>query len=134
MRKKRVHAVGKRKRSVARAYAVQGSGKVIVNGKSINDYHPVIAKLLIREPLIIGNDIASKLDIKVVVKGGGIYGQASAARQAIAKCLVEASKPLKQRFLDYDRSLLVADTRRTEPHKPSRSKCGPRRHKQRSKR
>jgi len=83
---------------------------------------------------VLSEDTYKKLDISVNVKGGGMFGQAEAIRQAIAKMLVQYNKKLKQVFLDYDRTLLVADVRRTEPHKPSRSKKGPRRHKQRSKR
>ena len=62
--------------------------------------------------------------------------QADATRQAIAKGLVEYfdNKNLKDKYLEYDRNLLVYDSRRTEPHKPSRSSQGARRHKQRSKR
>jgi small subunit ribosomal protein S9 len=77
------------------------------------------------------------LDIDVSVRGGGICGQATAIREAIAKALVEYDKTLKEKFLDYDKTLLVADFRRTEPHHGSgrgASKRGSRRHKQRSKR
>ncbi|MFQ6020998.1 MAG: 30S ribosomal protein S9 [Candidatus Aenigmatarchaeota archaeon] len=124
---------GKRKKAVARAFAKPGKGNVYINTKSLETF-PEIPKLMIKEPLIIGEKVAKKLDINVNVNGGGIIGQASAARQAIAKILVEKDKTLKEKFLNYDRSLLIADVRRTEPHKPSRSKAGPRRHKQRSKR
>jgi small subunit ribosomal protein S9 len=69
------------------------------------------------------------------VKGGGTTGQVDAARQAIARGLVELlGGDLKQRYMAYDRNLLVFDPRRTEPHKPPRSSQGPRRYKQRSKR
>jgi PKD repeat protein len=47
-------------------------------------------------------ETAKSLDIAVDVKGGGIMGQASAARQAIAKALVEHNKKLKETFLNYD--------------------------------
>ncbi|MBN2202671.1 MAG: 30S ribosomal protein S9 [Candidatus Aenigmarchaeota archaeon] len=125
---------GKRKRAIARAFAKKGSGKILVNKKPLDIVMPEMARLLIKEPLIIGGDAASNLDIQVSVSGGGIFGQATAARQAIAKVLVGQDKKLKEKFLNYDRSLLIADSRRTEPHKPSRSSSGPRRHKQRSKR
>ena len=95
---------------------------------------PEILRLMIKEPLILSGDLIKKFDVSVAVKGGGIMGQASAVRQAIAKGLIDKDASLKEKFTDYDRSLLVADARRTEPHKPSRSKSGPRRHKQRSKR
>jgi len=135
MRKKEViQKVGKRKRAIARATAKPGKGKVFINKKSLDMIKLEIARLMIKEPLILGGDVAKNLDINVNVKGGGIFGQASASRQAIAKVLVEKDENLKEKFLNYDRSLLVADVRRTEPHKPSRSRKGARRHKQRSKR
>jgi small subunit ribosomal protein S9 len=61
--------------------------------------------------------------------------QAEAAAQGIARAIVSIKgEEAKKTFLDYDRALLVQDPRRSEPHKPSRSKKGARRHKQRSKR
>ena len=132
--KKLLLTTGKRKRAIARAKAVQGTGKITINGINLDNYPNKIAKLIIKEPLVLSEDTYKKLDISVNVKGGGMFGQAEAIRQAIAKMLVQYNKKLKQVFLDYDRTLLVADVRRTEPHKPSRSKKGPRRHKQRSKR
>jgi small subunit ribosomal protein S9 len=133
-KKKPVNTTGKRKRSIARAFAKKGTGNIFINKKPLEIYEPEAIRLMIREPLIIGEDIAKKLDININVKGGGIFGQASAVRQAIAKVLVSHDKKLREKFLNYDKSLLIADIRRTEPHKPSRSKAGPRRHKQRSKR
>jgi len=129
-----IQKTGKRKRAIARAVGKPGKGIILINKKPLEIFEPEMLKLFIKEPLILARDIAKKLDIKVNVKGGGIFGQASAVRQAIAKTLVEYDKSLKEKFLNYDRTLLVADARRTEPHKPSRSKAGSRRHKQRSKR
>ena len=129
-----IQKIGKRKRAIARAFAETGSGKVLINRKSLEIIEPETLKLFIKEPVIIAGDVARNLDINVVVKGGGVFGQASAARQAIAKTLVYYDKSLREKFLNYDRTLIVADARRTEVHKPSASKRGPRRHKQRSKR
>ncbi len=136
MAKKKVliNTTGQRKRAIARAIAKLGKGNVFINQTPVDLIQPEIARLLIKEPLVLAGDSVKSLDISVDVKGGGMMGQASAARQAIAKALVEYNKKLKETFLNYDRSLLIADSRRTEPHKPSRSKAGPRRHKQRSKR
>jgi small subunit ribosomal protein S9 len=74
------------------------------------------------------------MDIDVTVKGGGVMGQMDAARTAIGKAIVEftGSKELRDKFLAYDRTLLVSDARRTEPHKPSRSTKGPRAKRQKS--
>jgi small subunit ribosomal protein S9 len=131
-KKEIIQTTGKRKRAVARAVAKPGRGIVLINNKPLEIYEPEMLKLLIKEPLILAGK--NDLDISVNVSGGGVFGQASATRQAIAKALVEYDKNLKGTFLDYDRAMLIADSRRTEPHKPSASKRGPRRHKQRSKR
>ena len=132
-KEKIVNTVGTRKRAVARAVARRGTGKILINSIPLEAF-PEIPKLVMSEPLIIGKEAAQSLDMWITVKGGGVIGQADAVRQAIAKALVSFSRGLKSKFLAYDRHMLVADSRRTEPHKPSRSKQGPRRHKQRSKR
>jgi len=133
-KKKMIQTVGKRKMAVARLTAKPGTGKITINGKSFDNYSPYVAKLSIEEPLILAGLKAKELDFQIDVRGGGIFGQSSAIRQAIAKALVELDKTLKKTFNDYDGTLLVADVRRTEPHKPSRSRAGPRRRKQLSKR
>ena len=133
-KKELIQTLGKRKKAIARAFARPGEGIVLINEKSLDILEPENLKLMIKEPLILAGEIGKSLDMDVTVRGGGTFGQASAARQAIAKALVEHDKTLKEKFLDYDRTLLIADSRRTEPHKPSCSKRGPRRHKQRSKR
>jgi small subunit ribosomal protein S9 len=60
------------------------------------------------------------VDIYVETSGGGIMGQASAARTAIARALVEwtGNEELRKLFLEYDRHLLVEDPRQAEPKKP----------------
>lgn len=129
-----VFTTGKRKRAVARAVLKPGSGLVRVNSIPLNLIRNEVAKLLISEPLTLIGESWKKFDISVRVKGGGIIGQAQAARQAIAKGLTELLPEAKKTFLSYDRNLLVYDPRRTESHKPPRSSQGPRRYKQRSKR
>ena len=131
-----VLATGKRKEAVARARIKPGVGEVTINEKPLDLWQPEYCRLKIREPLMLAGELAQQVDIKVNVRSGGISSQAEAIRQAIAKGLVEFfnDEELKQAYLDYDRSLLVYDPRRCEPHKPSRSKAGSRRHKQRSKR
>jgi len=133
-KKEIIQTIGKRKKAVARAIAKSGTGVIMINKKSLEVLEPEMLRLMIKEPLIVAGEIGKNLDIDVSIIGGGVFGQASAARQAIARALVEYDKTLKERFLNYDRTMLITDFRRTEPHKPSCSKRGPRRHKQRSKR
>lgn len=130
-----IFALGKRKRSVARATLKQGSGIVKINSKPLELVEPEMLRLKIQEPLVIAGDSVKGWDIHVNVHGGGPMGQAEASRQSIARVLVEAlGGDLKKKYNAYDRNLLVYDPRRTEPHKPPRSSQGPRRYKQRSKR
>ena len=113
---------GKRKKAIARATLRPGKGIVKINNLNLENYGPKLSQLKIKEPLILAGDAADKVDINVRVSGGGISSQAGASRLAIAKGLVEFLKndKLKQEFLSYDRSLLVADVRRKEPAKPNR--------------
>ena len=114
------HASGKRKRAIARATIREGNSRVRVNDKSMSNLQPEIARERIMEPLHIAGKLAQGLSIKVNVKGGGWSSQAEAARLAISKALVAytGSEELKKDFLEYDRHLLVADTRRKEARKP----------------
>lgn len=132
-KKKVVFESGKRKSAVARGKIEPGKGLVMINGKSLNAF-PEFQKMMITEPIALAGPQGQNFDFDIFVSGGGVYGQAEAVRQVIAKGLAHFDKNLKKTFIDYDRSLLVADVRHNEPHKPSRSSAGPRRHKQRSKR
>ena len=139
VKKKFVLSVGKRKIAVARAKIEPGNGKVWINSKPLELWGTEFLRLMIKEPLLLAGDYAKKVDIYVNVKSGGLAGQAEAIRQAIAKGLVEffGDEKLRQKFLQYDRNLLVRDPRMNEPHYSSgrgASKRGSRRHKQRSKR
>ena len=131
-KKEIIQTTGKRKKAIAIAVAKPGKGLVLINDKSLEVFEPAMLRLMIKEPIILAGDIG--LDITVTAKGGGMFGQATAIREAIAKALVEYDKTLKEKFVAYDRTLLVSDSRRTEPHHPSASKRGSRRHKQKSKR
>lgn len=121
-----VQITGKRKRSIARGTVRKGTGIVRINNVPINIVNQSVARYKMMEPLIIaGDDLAKKVDIDVNVRGGGIMGQASAARIVIAKGLVEffGSDALKNRFVEYDKNLLVADPRQKETRKPGPSKA-----------
>lgn len=119
---KTIHVSGKRKRAIARVTLRQGKGKVRINNKLLDVHESKLARLKLREPLLLAGDVANKVDIDINVFGGGINSQAEASRLAIAKALVEFTKSerLKETFLKYDRNLLVADVRRKEPAKPNR--------------
>ncbi|MBI2145398.1 30S ribosomal protein S9 [Candidatus Woesearchaeota archaeon] len=122
MTSKVVIASGKRKSAIARAIVRAGTGTVTINSRLLDYYEPAISRMKLQEPLILAGDNASKVDVEITVQGGGITGQADAARLAIAKGLVSflKDKKLEKTLLEYDRHLLVADVRRKEVRKPNR--------------
>ena len=128
---KTVHVSGTRKRAIARATLRPGKGLVRINSIPLDNIKPKLARLKIREPLILAGEIANKVDIDVNVRGGGFMSQADASRLAIARAIVESSKDSKieKRFLDYDRQLMIADVRRKETCKPNVSKARKKRQK-----
>lgn len=124
MEKKVFNTSGKRKRAKARAAIRSGKGMIRINKIRLDNFQPKVARMKIREPLILAGGISNQVDIDVITNSGGVMAQAEAARLSIARALVEYTKDdkLKQAFLDYDRNLLVADVRRNEPCKPNDSK------------
>ncbi len=131
-----IQTAGKRKTAIARATIREGKGRVRINHRPVEIIEPEIARFTIMEPLVLaGEEIVKGVDIDVKVEGGGFMGQAEAARVAIARALVEWTNDmnLKEKFMKYDRTMLVGgDSRRTEPHKPNRSTKGPRAKRQKS--
>ncbi len=112
---------GKRKTAIARAYIKKGKGRVRINKVPVEIYSPELARLKIMEPLFLaGEKRVGKVDINVVIRGGGVMGQADAARTAIARGLVEYynDEELEQIYRSYDRTLMVNDPRRKLPKKP----------------
>jgi len=110
---------GKRKTAVARATAKPGRGRVRINKIPVEIFQPEMIRLKIMEPLLIAKELSNKVDIDVKVEGGGVMGQAEAARTAIARALLEFSQDpeLRRAFIEYDRTLLVNDVRKKEPKK-----------------
>ncbi len=129
-----LQSVGKRKTSIARATIRAGSGRITINSLLLSAYNPEMSRSLISEPLILSGELASKVDIAVIVMGGGVMSQAQAIRTAVANPLIDFSndKALKDKFLEYDRHMLVDDIRQAEMSKPYRSR--PRARRQKSKR
>ncbi len=123
MASKPIQTVGKRKRSTAWVTLKKGKGVIRINGINLDVYRDYPTRLRLKEPIILAGDAIDKVDVTITVKGGGYQGQTEAARLALAKAIIAYSKKdtLKAKFLEYDRNLLVADKRRTEPQKPYRS-------------
>lgn len=123
---KKIISSGKRKTSVARAFLVNGTGRVTINRKNYEDLQ-LFDKLKIEEPLRIAEQILGKkeFDVSISAHGGGEKSQIDAARLALARALVKfsQSKELEEAYTKYDRNLLIADIRRKEPNKPGDSKA-----------
>ncbi|MDD3579452.1 MAG: 30S ribosomal protein S9 [Desulfobacca sp.] len=84
-----VHALGKRKNSIARVYLRPGTGRITVNQRELTDYFPrETLRMIIHQPLELV-DTGSDLDIVVNVRGGGISGQAGAIKHGISRALIE---------------------------------------------
>ncbi|MDD3753909.1 MAG: 30S ribosomal protein S9 [Methanobacterium sp.] len=117
--KKVIHTSGKRKTAIARGKFRKGKGRVRINKKPVELYNPELARFKLKEPLTLAGDLINQLDIDVKVIGGGIMGQAEAARMVIAKGLVQwtGDMELKEKFSQHDRTMLVGDPRRSEPKK-----------------
>ncbi len=118
--KKILTRTGKRKTAIAKATIKAGKGRVRINSVPLDIHHPEMAKLKIMEPIQLVGSRADKVDLEVNISGGGITGQAGAARTAIALCFVDyfEDSELEELFKEYDRSLLVSDPRRKLPKQP----------------
>ena len=84
------YGTGRRKHSVARVRVYEGTGKITINGRDIDDYFGLeTLKLIVRQPLV-ATETADKYDVLVNVHGGGTTGQAGAIRHGIARALCKA--------------------------------------------
>ena len=115
-----VNTSGKRKTAVARATVKSGKGRVRINKVPLGIHQPELARLKLLAPIILAGEKVEGLDIDVSVAGGGVIGQAEASRTAIARGLVQflTDDALEEMFKNYDRRLLVNDTRKKLAKKP----------------
>ena len=110
---------------------MKGKGNIVINNEDVKSYiNNELLVLKVKEPLILAESV-DKYDITVNVFGGGQSSQVDAIRQAIARGLVEitGSDELKKKLTEYDRSLIVSDTRFKEMNKPNNSKARAKRQK-----
>ncbi|GMM31989.1 mitochondrial 37S ribosomal protein [Martiniozyma asiatica (nom. inval.)] len=117
----RAFAVGKRKGSMARVYVSEGSGKVLVNGKDIEDaFTRMSDRVKLLQPLELTNGEV-KYNIFAIINGGGITGQVDALKLAISKALL-IHNPLFKTVLGKN-GCLSRDPRVVERKKPGRVKA-----------
>ena len=116
-----INTVGRRKTSIARVYVNSGKGEIKINGRELSNYFPSeVLQIIVKQPLVkVEQD--GNFDIKVVVDGGGLKGQAEAIRLGISRALVELDPeyrpPLKEE------GFLTRDPRMVERKKYGRRKA-----------
>ena len=93
----RAYATGKRKDAVARVWVKPGSGKVVVNGKEMAVYfaRPVL-QMILKQPFTVAN-VEGQFDVYATVAGGGLSGQAGAAKHGISRSEEHTSELQSQR-------------------------------------
>ena len=88
-------AVGRRKKAIARVRLVPGDGKILINGREIDNYFGLeTLKMTVRQPLAL-TSLEGRYDVLVNVYGGGLAGQAGAIRHGISRALVKADPELR---------------------------------------
>lgn len=109
-------SVGRRKTAVARVRLFTGEGEIVVNGRPVGEYFVRERDMVrLREPLEV-TDTSQSFDISVLVKGGGIGGQADAVRHGIARALILADPNLRPTLKQG--GFLIRDARAKERKKP----------------
>ena len=89
---------GRRKRSVVRVFLRPGKGDIQVNGRSFENYFPTeSSRAMVRQPLA-ATETVEKFDLLILADGGGVTGQAGAARLGISRALVEFNAELRSRL------------------------------------
>lgn len=111
----------KRKRSIARASGKPGNGTIRVNGKLIDTINPFELRYAMLKGVYLSDvtkKITQSLNITVNVRGGGVSSQAQAVAGSIARIIAEkGGEPVKKMMMEYDRHLIIDDSRRVEPKK-----------------
>ena len=89
------YGTGRRKSSVARVRLYQGTGKITINDRDIDDYFGLeTLKLIVRQPLAL-TETGEKFDVVCRVAGGGVTGQAGAIRHGISRALLQYDAELR---------------------------------------
>lgn len=112
------YGTGRRKNSVARVRLYKGKGKIVINGREIDDYFGLeTLKVIVRQPLVLTEN-EGKFDIICNVNGGGVAGQAGAIRHGISRALLEFDSE------KYKLSLKKAGFLTRDPRMKERKKYG----------
>lgn len=118
---KQKNAVGRRKEAVTRIFLSKGDGKITVNGKDYRTYFPLVYLQNQVEAPLKTIESVDKFDVTVNATGGGIKGQAEAAKLGIARALLEVNADYRPALKAA--GLLKRDPRSVERKKPGRKKA-----------
>lgn len=116
-----VNSIGRRKAAVARVFVSEGSGKIVINKRDLENYFPSsILQFIVKQPLNTLN-VVEKYDIRINLDGGGYKGQSEAARLAIARALVKINPDDKSALRA--QGFMTRDPRVVERKKPGQPKA-----------
>ncbi len=109
------YGTGRRKSSAARVFLRSGTGRVLVNNRTLDEYFGrETARMIVRQPLEVA-DAVDQFDLRITVEGGGGSGQAGAIRLGIARALVDYDEKLRLPLRQA--GLLTRDAREVERKK-----------------
>jgi small subunit ribosomal protein S9 len=115
MPKPLTQTVGRRKEAVARVRLRDGAGRVVLNGRALEDFFPTMAiRMRVMEPMQV-TQTQSRFDVDATLEGGGVNGQADALRLGIARALIEFDPDLRPTLKKA--GLLTRDARAVERKK-----------------
>jgi small subunit ribosomal protein S9 len=118
---KQKNAVGRRKEAVTRVFLSKGDGKIIINDKDYKQYFTLVYLQNQVELPLKTVELSDKYDVKINATGGGIKGQAEAAKLGIARALLEVNPEFRPALKAA--GLLRRDPRAVERKKPGRKKA-----------
>ena len=111
-----VNTVGRRKAAVARVFVKPGKGQITINHKALADYFSLdILQFQVKQPLLATNTL-EQFDVTINLDGGGIKGQAEAARLGIARALCEIDAEMRPTLKKA--GFMTRDSRVVERKKP----------------
>lgn len=117
----RWQGLGRRKTSVARVTLTPGSGKWNINGRTLGDYFPRRSLIQHIQQSFTATDTLGAFDVRALVNGGGLTGQAGALRLGIARALLAADETHRKKLRAH--GLLTRDPRAVERKKPGQPKA-----------
>ncbi len=121
-----IHAIGRRKESIARVYLKKGKGEVIVNGRPAEEYFAAepYAKERLRQVVFKPFDVTGtqgKFDVVARLNGGGVTGQLEAIQLGVARALLGVDRDFRRVLREH--GLLTRDPRMVERKKYGRHKA-----------